>query len=110
MPYISKRKVGKPNKIEQKEAVNRHNNKWAKYYHNKQWKLLREWQITNYPLCYDCALNGRSRAATQVHHIIPFSTGATEEERMELLLSPENITSLCRECHLKRHGYLKNRS
>ena len=26
MPYISKRKVGNPNKIEQKEAVNRHNN------------------------------------------------------------------------------------
>ena len=35
MPYISKRKVGNPNKIEQKEAVTRHNNKWAKYYHNK---------------------------------------------------------------------------
>ena len=110
MPYLSKRKVGNPNKIEQKEAVTRHNNKWAKYYHNKQWKLLREWQITNYPLCYDCALNGRSRAATQVHHKIPFSTGTTEEEKLQLLLDPDNVVSLCRECHLKRHGYLKNRS
>ena len=110
MPYLSKRKVGNPNKIEQKEAVTRHNKRWKKYYGNKQWKLLREWQITNYPLCYDCALNGRSRAATEVHHIRPFSEGSTEEERMELLLSPENITSLCHECHMKRHGYLKNRS
>ena len=65
MPYISKRKVGNPNKIEQKEANVRHNNKWSKYYHNKQWKLLREWQITNYPLCYDCALNGRSVPAEE---------------------------------------------
>ena len=109
MPYLSKRKVCPKESVhEAHEANARHNNKWAKYYHNKQWKLLREWQITNYPLCYDCALNGRSRAATQVHHIKPFAEGATEEERMELLLSPENITSLCEECHHKRHKILRN--
>ena len=32
MPYISKRKVGNPNKIEQKEAVTRHNNNYSYYY------------------------------------------------------------------------------
>lgn len=109
MPYLSKRRVGNPNKIEQKEAVTRHNNKWAKYYHNKQWKKLREWQITTYPLCHDCALNGRSVPAEHVHHIVPFSSGTTEIEKLQLLLDPDNVVSLCRECHEKRHGYLNNR-
>lgn len=110
MPYISKRKVGNPNKIEQKEANVRHNNRWGKYYHNKQWKKLREWQIVNFPLCHDCALNGISRAAEHVHHIRAFSTGATEEEKLRLLLDPDNVVSLCQECHMKRHGYLKHKT
>ena len=108
MPYLSKRRVGTPNKIEQKEANVRHNNRWGKYYHNKQWKKLREWQINNHPLCYDCALEGRSVPAEEVHHIRAFSTGTTEEEKLQLLLNPMNLVSLCRTCHMKRHGYLNH--
>lgn len=111
MPYITKRKVcPKESAHEAHEANVRHNNRWGKYYHNKQWKLLREWQITNYPLCHDCALNGRSVPAEHVHHIIPFSSGTTETEKLQLLLDPDNIVSLCRECHDKRHGKLKTKN
>ena len=106
MPYISRRRVGHPNKIEQKEANVRHNNKWGKYYHNKQWKQLREWQITNYPLCYDCALNGRSVPAEEVHHSIVFSWFDTEEDKMKALLCPDFLVSLCRKCHMERHKHL----
>ena len=108
MPYISKRKLC-PNQDnhEAKEANVRHNNRWGKYYHNKQWKLLREWQINNFPLCHDCALNGRSVPAEEVHHQIVFSWFDTEEDRMKALLCPDFLVSLCRDCHMKRHKDLQ---
>lgn len=103
MPWINKRKVGHPNKLEQQERSKRHNEKWNRYYQSPLWKKLRHWQITNWPLCADCAINGISRAAEHVHHRIPFSTGETEEEKMRLLLDPDNLVSLCESCHKKRH-------
>jgi 5-methylcytosine-specific restriction protein A len=70
------------------------------------WRRLRDWHIANHPLCNDCALNGRSVAATDVHHKIPFNTGKTEEEKWNLLLDPDNLVSLCKECHIERHKKL----
>ena len=111
MPYITKRKVGTPNKIEQKEAQKRHNDKWSRYYQNRQYKKLRDWYMATHPLCIDCLFNGISRPATQLHHITPISTGVTDEDKMRLLLDWEhNFAALCEECHDKRHGKLKNRS
>ena len=104
MPYISKRKIGL--KTNHKEREDRRNNKWGIFYQDRRWKRLREWQITNFPLCHDCALEGRSVPATEVHHRVPFSRGETTEEKFALLLDPENIVSLCSECHDKRHKLL----
>ena len=105
MPYLSKRKVGNPNKIEQKESQDRHNNKWNVYYQDKRWKKLRDWYKLNHPICEICAINGRSVPAEEVHHRIAFSTGNTEEERMSLLLNPDNLQCLCRQCHMKIHNH-----
>lgn len=105
MPYINKRRIGTPNRKE--ENNQRRNKKWQKYYGDKRWKQLREWQIRTHPLCQDCLFEGRSRAAEEVHHRIPFSTGKTEEEKWQLLLSPDNLVSLCKTCHDKRHAALK---
>ena len=104
MPYLSKRKVcPKESAHEAHEANVRHNNKWGKYYHNKQWKLLREWQITNYPLCHCCALEGISRAAEHIHHRIPFAWFDNEEDRIKALTDETNLISVCRSCHEKIH-------
>ena len=108
MPYITKRRISpKRDKVQDAKA---HNEKWAHYYQDRRWKKLRDWFKLHHPLCEDCLINGRSVPADEVHHIRPFSSGATEDEKIALLLDPTNLICLCRTCHLKRHGYLKNRS
>lgn len=108
MPYLSKRKIGI--NTDKKEVSTRRNSKWNHYYQDRRWKRLREWQITNHPICYDCMMNGRSVPAEEVHHVIPFSRGKTEEERIELLLDPDNVVSLCKNCHDIRHKLLNQQS
>ena len=106
MPYISHRRISPPSHKE--ENIERRNNKWNKYYGDKRWKALRKWQIEHHPICYDCALEGRSVPATEVHHVRPFATGKTQEEKWALLLDPNNIVSLCSSCHDKRHAILNH--
>ena len=107
MPYISHRRIS-TRKEREKDQNTRRNNKWGKYYNDKRWKMLRQWQIINFPICYDCMFNGISRPATEVHHVIPFSEGKTMEEKYNLLLDPNNLVSLCSECHDKRHFILNH--
>ena len=107
MPWLNKRKVGQPNKVDKQETINRRNKKWQKYYGDKRWKQLREWQIRTHPLCQDCLFEGRSVPAEEVHHIRAFGDGKTEEEKWSLLLDPLNTVSLCKKCHSKRHAILK---
>lgn len=104
MPYITKRRISPTNNP--KEAVKRHNDKYGKYYQNRQWKHLRDYYIKLSPLCHDCAINGRSVPATELHHIIPYSWFDTEEDRMKALLCPDFLVSLCRKCHMERHKNL----
>jgi 5-methylcytosine-specific restriction protein A len=104
MPYLNKRKVIPKESVHKVREVNTRNNKWAKYYGNKQWKILRNWYIQQHPLCADCILEGKSTPADEVHHVRAFSTGATEEEKFELLLDPLNLVSLCSYHHDIRHG------
>ena len=106
MPWLNKRKVGQPNKVDKQENINRRNKKWQKYYGDKRWKQLREWQIRTHPLCQDCLFEGRSVPAEEVHHKIVFSWFTTEEDRMKALLCPENLICLCKKCHLERHKNL----
>ena len=110
MPWLNKRKIGQPNKVDKQETINRRNKKWQKYYGDKRWKQLREYIMRNNPLCVDCLFEGRSVPATEAHHRIPFSTGKTEEEKMKLLLSPDNIEPLCSFHHDKRHAILKQQN
>ena len=104
MPYISKRKVStRPNKHETGEC---NNNKWNMFYQDRRWKKLRQWYMMTHPLCVDCLFEGRSVPAVECHHIIPFGTGDTIEEKFELLLDPDNLCALCKDHHVKRHKAL----
>jgi predicted kinase len=76
------------------------------FYKTKTWLLRRLVQLQNRPLCAMCKINGRIKAASIAHHIVPhlgdweaFRTGELE--------------SLCKECHDSlgqfhdKHGYSK---
>lgn len=107
MAWITKRKIGKPNHTE--NVIKDKPDKWSKYYGNSKYRKLRDWYMANHPLCEDCAVNGISRPSEHLHHIRPISTGATMEERFELLLDWEhNFAALCHECHAKRHAILNH--
>lgn len=109
MPYLNHRKISV--RSDKHEVQERRNNKWGRYYGNIRYKKLRDWYMENHPLCADCLFEGRSVPATQLHHIIPYSRGKTEEERMELLMDWEhNFVALCDECHDKRHKILNSQN
>lgn len=66
------------------------------YDHN--WNKLRAWKLNKDPVCHLCDIKGLVTAADTVHHIKPVET------HPELRLDPENLMSLCRECHETLHG------
>ncbi len=76
---------------------------------SKEWRRLRAEKITRCPLCEDCLLAGRTRLATEVHHVTPIERGRSEREMERLALDPHNLRSLCRECHQNAHKTAKNR-
>ena len=84
-----------------------HNSKWNKYYGNKAWKELRNWYISEHPLCENHLRYGIRKTADNVHHKCPFSTANTEEGKYILLLSQSNLMSLCKECHREFHAIAK---
>ena len=76
---------------------------WSKYYNSKAWYTLRNSYIREHPLCEECLAKDKIKPAEEVHHIIPFSQGANQEERWELLLDTDNLISLCHDCHKEKH-------
>ncbi len=50
-------------------------------------------------LCQPCLAKGRPTPATEVHHIKAKADGGTDE--------PENLVSICRECHDKATAQAK---
>lgn len=79
------------------------------YYHSKYWKNLRTAYITDHPLCERCLKKGFSRPAEEIHHIRPFLTGVTDEDRWDLLLNPNNLMALCERCHHEVHNEMNKR-
>lgn len=57
-------------------------------------------------LCQDCLSEGRYTPAEEVHHIEPLTPENINSPSVSL--NPDNLISLCRECHKKRHGAKQN--
>ena len=94
--------INKPTK-QYKQIPYKHDRQSEQYYNNKAWKHLRDWFITTHPICEECNKQGIVTPATDVHHIIPFLTGKTEQERWQLFLDDNNLMSLCSKCHHNIH-------
>lgn len=75
-----------------------------KFYNSTKWQKLREDFIKLHPLCEQCLSEGKVTAADQVHHKrSPFDYKAGTIN-WELGLDPDNLESICAECHGKRHA------
>jgi 5-methylcytosine-specific restriction protein A len=112
MPYKPKRPCAYPNCPEltdgrycEKHApkVNSDYNRYARdadskcFYNSKAWRVLSKRQLRLEPLCAECLKAGRTQAAAIADHIRPIKRGGAR-------LDIENLQSLCRACHNRKHG------
>jgi 5-methylcytosine-specific restriction endonuclease McrA len=67
-------------------------------YQTEMWKQMRHSQLTKEPLCCMCLANGRTKAASDVHHWIWLSEDYT------LAFEPNNLVSVCSSCHGAIHS------
>ena len=96
MPYLYRPK-------KEREYISDKRKEGHKFYHDIRWRNLRDWYITNHPLCEMCMIEGKTKEAKHVHHRIPWERGKTEEEKYDLLLNPDNLMSLCVFHHQQIH-------
>ena len=74
-----------------------------KFYKSPAWKRMRAYVIKrDGGLCRECWGQGRLTPAAEVHHIIEITPDNIDDP--DVALNPENLISLCRECHKARHG------
>jgi len=98
MPTINK--IPKKPKVERKETDMRQLRQKA--YQNTVWRKERENYMHEHPICEECWKKGKITPATDVHHIkSPFQNG---EINWNLLVSWDNLESLCKECHGEIHA------
>lgn len=91
-------------KIKKQSPKEKEKSKFLKHvYNTKVWKTLRNEYIAEHQMCENCKIN----VAESVHHVIPFSTGNTKEEILQLAYDKNNLKSLCKDCHFKFH-HIKN--
>ena len=82
---------------------------WARrFYSSKAWQKLRdEVKRRDGMLCVDCLKEGRITPAEEVHHIIELTPENINDP--SIALNANNLVSLCKECHHKRHGSRRKR-
>lgn len=80
-------------------------------YQSREWRELRAWKLRTQPLCEKCLADGRAagvhdgwiRSARCVHHIHPIEESSTKAEMRKWAFMPNNLMSLCYECHTAIH-------
>ena len=79
------------------------------FYKTQAWKRCRAgiWSRDR-GLCVDCMRRGIITPAEEVHHIEPLTPENITDP--SVTLNPENLVSLCRECHKDRHDKLDGRN
>lgn len=96
MPYLKK-----PNK-QPSRTFNREERQ--KIYQSTKWKELRLAKLMQQPLCELCLKEDKVVLAVDVHHITSFMSTTDHLKRIYLAYNPDNLMSLCKECHQKVHN------
>lgn len=98
-------RIYKPQAKPRHHSVNR-TRRHELVYNDSRWRPLRE-QILQRDggLCQDCLAQGRlTDTDLAVHHLIsPFIVGLSQQDFDYLAWNPDNLITLCRECHNRRH-------
>lgn len=72
------------------------------FYSSQAWKNIRSHVMQrDHYLCQDCMKKGHIVPAEEVHHIVEISPENINDT--SVTLNPDNLVSLCRECHRSRH-------
>jgi 5-methylcytosine-specific restriction protein A len=75
----------------------RDKNKYA-FYHSPSWTALAKAQLKRTPYCEECYRQGGMNEAVIADHIVSI------DEDYARRLDKENLQSLCRACHNRKHG------
>lgn len=67
--------------------------------YDAKWSRLARMYGAEHPLCEDCLLAGKTVAKDLVDHVKPIAT------HPHLRLVWDNLRSLCKPCHERKHGY-----
>lgn len=89
--YCDKHKKEESKNYERFKRDKRHGKNYG-----RKWKELRTKYVKEHPFCEECYKNGRLVPVEEVHHIIPLREGGKHSE--------ENLISLCRSCHARKHS------
>ena len=71
--------------------------------HSMRWKKLRNEKLKDNPVCEECAKNGISMLASEVHHVRPVESVAGAVAMERLMFDRMNLQSLCHACHSEIH-------
>lgn len=102
MAYINKERSNKITIIDPNRKLRQ------KIYGNPKWRKLRDTQLMAHPLCELCEKQGIIKVGIDVHHIKSFMTGTTLFEQQLLAYNPDNLQTLCKECHQLIHNQYDN--
>ena len=91
---------------EHKKKVNRDYDKYSRKQdirkmYGRCWSRIRKRYVKENPFCEECFKKGLLIPVDEVHHIIPLSAGGTHDSN--------NLMSLCRSCHTKKHMEIGDR-
>jgi 5-methylcytosine-specific restriction enzyme A len=64
--------------------------------YDRSWRKFRKRFLAGHPLCADCTTNGRTTAATDVHHIKKLT------DSPDMRMDDDNCMALCKGCHSVR--------
>lgn len=76
-------------------------------YNTTTWRYIREGKLMNDIYCQQCLLEDKLTLANEVHHVVPISTGNTEDEMKELAFDYDNLMCLCNDCHIAIHNKMR---
>lgn len=101
MPTINKPNKGKYNPTRERNDLDR--KRRQKIYQSPLWKRLRDSHLMEHPLCEVCELEGKITLAEHCHHLHTFMDGRNELEQKTLAFDPNNLCSVCSQCHNRLH-------
>lgn len=103
MAFINRKRI-KPERVKPicSEAIDS-----CKFYNSMAWHRFRNVYVSEHPVCAECLLHDHVEPTAEVHHILPFSHGTTEEEQWKLFLDQNNVIALCKQCHIGYHIKMK---